>query len=231
VLINLTLAQRQPAVGRAPHPWRDAQAWLRSRSVHGFQIYDPAPWTTLAGLADIPVQQCRSHCGDRSMRGAHANIRASVGGSSCGLRSPGIRQLNGWPSSLWRHFLGIRHRRTWCATMTEPNAGDGHSGSTNCAEIALAVRGTTIKRARIWHWTRASRASRAELRADQRDADPVRIASLLTLGFDFRKGQLLFCPALRPHQSPGVSLILRMSWRSSRSVLGRPTCPRDFQRQ
>jgi hypothetical protein len=57
------------------------------------------PWTTVARLADIPVQQCRSHCGDRSMRGADADIRATVRVGDSGPRSTAARVVCGHPVS------------------------------------------------------------------------------------------------------------------------------------
>src|SRR5260370_33399399 len=41
----------------------------------------------IADLADIPAQPCRSHRGDRSLRGSNADLRASVCLSGSGPRT------------------------------------------------------------------------------------------------------------------------------------------------
>src|SRR5262245_20510362 len=56
--------QGQPVVVRPAHPWRTAEAWVRSRRVDGVQVHDPTPQTAIPDLGDIPAQPCRRHRGD-----------------------------------------------------------------------------------------------------------------------------------------------------------------------
>jgi hypothetical protein len=63
-------------VGRSADPRRAAEARIRSRGVNSFEVYDRAPWTAIAELADIPAQPCGRDCGDRSVRGSNPDLRA-----------------------------------------------------------------------------------------------------------------------------------------------------------
>src|SRR5215510_4299423 len=56
--------QGEPVVGRPTHPWRTAEAWVRSRRVDGVRVHDPTPRTAIPDLGDIPAQPCGRHRGD-----------------------------------------------------------------------------------------------------------------------------------------------------------------------
>ena len=104
------------------------------------------------------------------------------------LRAMGIRDRPIAPRSPWQNayverLIGTIRRDCLDHVLI--------FGEQHLRRSLRCMRSTTIKRARIWHWTRrASRASRAMLRAHYRDTDPVRIAFIVRRGFDFRKGQV-----------------------------------------
>ena len=65
-------------MGRPANPWRAAEAWVRNCRVDGLHVHDPTPKAAIAELEDIPAQPCGCHCCNRSLRGSHRDLRATV---------------------------------------------------------------------------------------------------------------------------------------------------------
>ena len=82
-------------MGRSANSRRAAEARIRSRGVNSFEVHDWAPWTAIAELADIPVQPCGRHCGDRSVRGSNPEVRVPVCVSRVGARSTAAALVRG----------------------------------------------------------------------------------------------------------------------------------------
>src|SRR5215469_10829009 len=79
-----TNEQGRPIMGCSTNPRRAAQARLRSRGVDRIKVHDPAPWTGITELADIPAQS------RARVRAACQQDRAAAAAKSCanGLKKP-----------------------------------------------------------------------------------------------------------------------------------------------
>ncbi len=147
--------RREPAVGRAAHPWRAAQARLRALAIDGVALHAAAGRQADAGLGHLPEEPCTGDRGDRHAVRADARLRAALCVRRAGPRAPddpacrgdrpperavGSRIRSARPSHR------MRSRRFWCATTTAPMASPSTAG---CARWESAIgRPRRIRRGR-----------------------------------------------------------------------------------
>ena len=80
----------QPAVGRAAHPWRTAQARDRGRAVDGRQVHGEEWARAVADLEDLSAQPCGRHRRDGLPDRADGRLSVAVSSwSSCGTSGDG----------------------------------------------------------------------------------------------------------------------------------------------
>src|SRR5438105_2857989 len=93
----------EPALGRATHPRRIAEARVRRLAAHRGAAYAASPETTIADMEDVPPKPRRRPCLSRFLRRADCHIPNPLRVRGPAAPSPASRALqrHGLPTAAW----------------------------------------------------------------------------------------------------------------------------------